>query len=177
MIRSQSFHLEQPIIPPPRQVPSEGIRGEGQPTGLGRAPRLCGVFDQVGPWIVVRPTRPAPPLQGIIGGIPLDSARFEIKAFYLIDDSDLVTHFIDDNGLRGILLEAQEHLSAIFGNDAIKTLTLVRDDEGFDALFCLIRVTGEMEEAREALRDFDRQWWLARVGQVAGKLNFDFELV
>jgi hypothetical protein len=96
---------------------------------------------------------------------------------FFIEDRPEVARFIEENRLRTILLDAREALSAAFGERPIKTLTLVRDDEGFDTLFCLVMVPGDMQEARHALESFDQRWWLARSAEAAGKLNFDFQLV
>ena len=94
---------------------------------------------------------------------------------YVIDDRPGVAAFIQHNRLRGLLLEARDPLDNAFGEAAIKKLSLVCDDEGFETLFCLVMVPGEMQQARRALRAFDQQWWLARSDRAAGKLNFDFE--
>ena len=85
--------------------------------------------------------------------------------------------FIKQNCLRELLLQAREPLNTAFGESAVKTLTRVQDDEGFDTLFCLILVSGDMNDARLALRSLDQHWWLARSQRADGKLNFDFELI
>ena len=108
---------------------------------------------------------------------PPDSPLKGLEDAYVISDHAAVAAFIKQNRLRGLLLQAQEPLNAAFGEGAVKRLALVDDDEGFDTLFCLILVSGDMNEARLALRSFDQHWWLARFDQAAGKLNFDFELV
>ena len=96
---------------------------------------------------------------------------------YVIEDRATVSHFIEEHRLQGLLLAAKEPLNDAFTDRPIKILSLLRDDEGFETLFCLVMIPGEMEPARQALRRFDEQWWLAHSGQVAGKLNFDFELI
>ncbi len=100
-----------------------------------------------------------------------------LEEVYVIDDRPSVAAFIEENRLRSLLLQARDPLNAAFGEASIKTLTLVHDDEGFTTLYCLVMVSGDMQDARRALKSFDQEWWLARSGQVAGKLNFDFELV
>jgi hypothetical protein len=74
-------------------------------------------------------------------------------------------------------LHATDPLIQAFGEAAIRNLTLITDDEGYQTLFCLIMVSGALEEARSSLEQFDQQWWLTRCGQAAGRLNFDFELL
>lgn len=106
-----------------------------------------------------------------------DPGLAELEQAYVFDDRSAVAAFIERNRIRRLVLEAREPLNTAFGEAAMKTLTLVRDDEGFDALFCLVMVPGDMQEARRALRSFDERWWLACSAQAAGKLNFDFELI
>lgn len=101
----------------------------------------------------------------------------ELEEVYVFQGRSAVAAFIERNRLRGLLLEARDPLNAAFGEAALKKLALVGDDEGFNTLFCLITVSGDMGEARVALRSFDRRWWLAHSEQAAGKLNFDFDLV
>ena len=108
---------------------------------------------------------------------PLELAIRDLAGLYVIEDRTAVASFIEENRLRGILLQAREALNAAFSEDAVKTIRLVRDDEGFETLFCLVMVPGDMDDARRALRSFDQQWWLSHSSQAAGKLNFDFELV
>ena len=129
-----------------------------------------------------RPPRPVGPLQDINWQrlkreLPPDFALKGLEDAYVIDNRSAVAAFIEQNRLRGLLLEAREPLNTAFGESAVKTLTLVQDDEGFDTLFCLILVSGDMNDARLALRFFDQRWWLARSQRAAGKLNFDFELI
>jgi hypothetical protein len=100
-----------------------------------------------------------------------------LEQAYVLEDRTAILAFIKRNGLLEPLVEAREPLSAAFGEAAVKKLTLVEDDEGFVTLFCLILFPGGLEEARRALNSFDESWWLARSGQVGGKLNFDFDLV
>jgi len=129
-----------------------------------------------------KPRRPVCPPQDIYRQsfnreVPSDSVLKGLEDAYVIDDRSTVTAFIEQNRLRGLLLQARDPLIATFGEAAVKTLMLIDDDEGFNTLFCLIAVSGDMHEARLALRSFDERWWLTRSDQAAGKLNFDVELV
>jgi len=96
---------------------------------------------------------------------------------YVWDDRPSVLQFIEENRVVGILLEARQALDDAFGPDAIKTLCLARDDEGFETLFCLVRTRSELEVATRSLQLFDERWWLARSEEACGKVNFDFDLV
>ena len=105
------------------------------------------------------------------------SALRTLEQAYVLEDRSAIPAFIRRNRLLEPLLEARAPLTSAFGEAAVKKLTLVEDDEGFVTLYCLILVPGGLEEARRALNSFDESWWLARCGQLGGKLNFDFELV
>jgi hypothetical protein len=108
---------------------------------------------------------------------PAGSVLAVLEQAYVLEDRSAIRTFIERNRLLEPLLEARGPLTSAFGEAAVKKLTLVEDDEGFVTLFCLIQVPGGLEEARRALNSFDESWWLARSGQVGGKLNFDFDLV
>lgn len=131
----------------------------GQPRASKKPPRAVGE---------VRKLEQAMPPAELVE--PLDE-------IYVWDDRPSVLRFVEENHLRGLLLEARQALDRAFGNEAIKTLSLVRDDEGFDTLFCLIRTRSELEVATRALQEFDERWWLQRSAEAHGNLNFDFDLV
>ena len=85
--------------------------------------------------------------------------------------------FIETNDLLPILLKSEKYVSDAFGQASLKTLAIVQDDEGYRTLFCLVVFGGTLAEAQEALRSFDRDWWLRNSRKFGSKLNFDFELV
>jgi hypothetical protein len=96
---------------------------------------------------------------------------------YVIENRREVAQFVEENQLGGLLKQARDPINKAFGEKAVKTLTVVEDDEGFRALFCLVMIPGDMQEARNALKAFDQEWWLQHSPQVGEKLNFDFELI
>ena len=96
---------------------------------------------------------------------------------YVIDDPPAVEAYIEDNGLRNLLIQAREPLDAAFGKDPAKKLTLAEDDEGVRTLCCVVLVPGDLRQAYMALKSFDERWWLAHARHWSGKLSFDFELV
>ena len=100
-----------------------------------------------------------------------------LEETYQVDDPPRVFAFIEQNRLRDLLLQAKGPLNKAFGKTVVKQLHLVRDNQGFETLYCLVMVPGDAREARRALRAFDEHWWLARSDQAGGRLNFDFELV
>ena len=158
-------NLTQPSVPLLYDIPPQGIRSKEQPTRpLVRTPRPSGVI-QDAYW------------QKLNREVPSNRATKGLEEAYVIEDRSAVGSFIEENRLRGLLSEAVGFLNASFGRVSIKTLRLMRDDEGFQALFCLIRIPGDMQEARRALQEFDEQWWLTHCERAVGMLNFDFELV
>jgi hypothetical protein len=96
---------------------------------------------------------------------------------YVIENRREVSQFVEENQLGGLLKQARDPINKAFGEKAVKTLTVVEDDEGFRTLFCLVMIPGDMQEARNALKAFDEEWWLQYSPKVSGKLNFDFELI
>jgi hypothetical protein len=107
-----------------------------------------------------------------------DSPMQELEPAYSISDPESIDAFLRNNrSAISLLKEAPAALSAAFGRKASKTLRLVEDDEGAQALFCFVAFAGSLADAIDALKSFDENWWLDRCAQVAGKLNFDFELV
>jgi hypothetical protein len=107
----------------------------------------------------------------------VDYATKALDTVYVIEDRPTVLRFIAEHRLHGMLLQAQKPLDEAFTGKTVKKLSLVQDEEGFETLFCLVMISGEMQPARRALRNFDQQWWLTHAKQVLGKLNFDFELI
>ncbi len=100
-----------------------------------------------------------------------------LEGTYVIENRREVAQFVEDNQLGGLLKQAHDPINKAFGRKAVKTLTVVEDDEGFRTLFCLVMIPGDMQEARNALKAFDEEWWLQHSPKVGGKLNFDFELI
>ncbi len=96
---------------------------------------------------------------------------------YVMFKAETIRKFVSEHRLRSMLLEARKHLDKAFGNEAIKKLEIIRDDEGSETLFCSVIVRDNLRQAKVALRRFDDEWWLERIGKVAGTLNFDIELV
>jgi len=100
-----------------------------------------------------------------------------LEEVYVFEERARVAEFVEQNRLRGLLLEARDPLVAAFGEAAVKKLSVVEDDEGSQALFCSIGISGSIDDARHALRLFDQRWWLAHCDKVSGKLNFDLDLI
>ena len=108
-------HLEQPRVPPPYEAPPEGSWPRKQPTGPRKPQRPVGAFEDIY-W------------QRLNREVLKDRATKGLEDVYVIVDSSAVAAFIEENRLRGLLLQALNALNTTFGAAAIKTLTLVRDD-------------------------------------------------
>jgi hypothetical protein len=157
-----SKYFEQPSFSLRRRVPVRTTVPEKQPISFSSNPsfRLA----------VLYPVRPsyAPASSDITKGL---------ERAYIIEHHSSVAAFILRHRLHGLLLDAIAPLNRTFGESAIKVLTLVRDDEGSENLYCLIMTPGDLAAARQHLRTFDEEWWIEHSVISAGKLNFDIELI
>ncbi len=156
-------YLEQPPVPLASRPRAQDWTVQ-QVVVSTKSPRTIGLIE----WSIWQKVKQEVPAGRVTKG--LDNV-------YVIENRNIVAPFIEEFRLRGVLLQALEPLNAAFGEKTVKALTLVQDDEGFEALFCLVMIEGNLEQARQALRRFDQQWWLAHSQLVQGKLNFDFELI
>jgi hypothetical protein len=102
--------------------------------------------------------------------------RKSLERVYSFVDKSRVLRFIERNRLHGVLQESLNPLRQSFGPSLLR-LEVLEDEEGNSVLICAITWPGEMQNARTALKEFDREWWLARARKFGSKLNFDFELV
>src|SRR5882724_769884 len=99
-----------------------------------------------------------------------DGALKGLDGFYVIEDRSAVAYLIQENHLDALLLQALGPLESAFG-DAIRSLSVVCDEDGFETLFCFVITPLPLQDARAALEAFDETWWLTRCGQASGKLN------
>jgi hypothetical protein len=157
-----SFY-SQPSFAMPRRILPRIILSQGQPSAASTA--------------MARRSSGFIPWRNLNRELLFDDVLKSIENKYVIENRSEVARFIQKNRLRGLLLEAIKPLSTFFGADTIKTLTLLRDDEESESLFCLLMTPGEMEDARRRLRLFDEDWWLVNSARSSGNLNFDFELI
>lgn len=109
--------------------------------------------------------------------IPKDLATKGLDDTYVIEDRSSVYRFIEEHRLHGLLLQARQMLKTKFGEDSVKTLSVVSDEEGFESLFCLVTTKADVQRSQEALRSFDLEWWVPHAKQAAGRLNFDFKTI
>jgi hypothetical protein len=107
-----------------------------------------------------------------------DSPVQELDQVYVLEGREAVDSFVQTNPtVLDILRVSSAQLDKFFGPQASKVLRVVEDDEGASTLFCFVRFSGHLADAMRALEAFDECWWLERCAPVAGRLNFDFELV
>lgn len=72
-----------------------------------------------------------------------------------------------------ILKEAVAVLRSTFGPSATLSLELDRDPEsGFEEIFATVQSPHASKVALELMANFDRNWWVSRLRDVSGKLNF-----
>jgi hypothetical protein len=163
-LRQFSHYLVQPSLPLYWRVPTGTTHPEKQPVGPQK------LINRFGSFAVAYCSESNQARARSEGTRGLESA-------YVIENRPSVAEFILRNRLRGLLLEAVAPLNATFGNDAIKVLNIVKDDEGSESLYCLIVTPGDMVDARQHLRAFDEEWWIDHSAKGAGRLNFDIELI
>lgn len=109
--------------------------------------------------------------------VPVRRSFANLESTFIIENRQSVLRFVEHHHLSWLLLEAEEHLQSVFGGPAIKVLSLLKDDEGVETLVCYVKFAGSVASGRQALRNFDQQWWRARFALGGGKLNFDFDLI
>src|SRR5438309_245904 len=132
--------LSQPLVPVNAQVPPTRSKPQDwtakQPRELKKPPRSVGSLE--GWWQTVKEE------------VPTDYATKRLDEIYVLEHRPSVARFIEKNRLRGMLLQASQPLSEAFGDKAVKILSLMQDDEGFETLFCLVATPGDMQQARRA---------------------------
>jgi hypothetical protein len=110
--------------------------------------------------------------------MPRISATNDLESLYVIDNHAAVDAFLQQHrSVTTLLLAAPEALNTALGESSIRVLKLLCDDDGGKSLFCYIMIASDLPTAMRALQAFDEDWWLARCAQVAGRLNFDVELI
>ncbi len=96
---------------------------------------------------------------------------------YVLDDPEAIKDFLYSNDyLIDILLEAPYYIYGIFERTPIIHLELHRDpEEGWDELFIIIKSSYSAEEAIRLENELAEVWFLNRMKDVQGKLNFTEE--
>lgn len=108
--------------------------------------------------------------------VEFDLAR-GLQPKYVVVQHHQISRFLQTNRhLFGLLLDALDPLMRAFGDSRTPMLDLSVDEDGSATLFCIVPTAKTLEDARASLNRFDEAWWLKRVKQAKGVLNFDFEL-
>ena len=102
----------------------------------------------------------------------------KVRESYILDPEPLVRDLLNEHrAVPHILLEAAHYLKASFGDNAVLVLRTSIPETGPRTLYAVVMWTGSISHVRQALDDFDNQWWLSRAALANGHLFFTYELV
>lgn len=107
-------------------------------------------------------------------------AKPNLDTLFEFRDAPAVSSFLRDNPfLSDILLGAYYNAKSRFDKNTSLVLEVFSDPDEprSDQLFLFIQTPLPAEQARERLRQLDREWWIAMVPTVRNKLTIDTELV
>jgi hypothetical protein len=105
-----------------------------------------------------------------------DLAINTLRGMYMFSHNDEVTAFLKSNrAVAPLLIEAFPYMSRAFAGAAI-LLDLMNEEESSQTINALALWWGKREEARTALRKFDREWWLDNIGKANGRIVFDYQI-
>lgn len=105
--------------------------------------------------------------------LPIES----VKTFYTFRDEEITSILITNPGLIYLLLEAHIHLKYIFGDQiklALEVSPICEENCQKTILACIISPS-EKGSVLNKLTQFDENWWLNRIAETKGLLNFDLE--
>ena len=104
------------------------------------------------------------------------NAQFAIlSGFYTVRNPVAVQDFlVDRRPLLDLLFAALPKVKETWGADARTELELLHDPED-DSSSLVVHVLSNHQNAYAALDHFDEQWWLNRIGESEGLLNFSVE--
>jgi hypothetical protein len=105
---------------------------------------------------------------------------YEVENRYIVPDEGKVYAFLRDNpSLSVLLIEAYRVLDWLFGPDPQIELRVVTDPEAeeVEMLFAYIRTTLPVKRGLAKLHEFDRTWFLNKLGRTKGRLNFSLSFL
>jgi hypothetical protein len=104
------------------------------------------------------------------------SAKFAIlSGFYTVRNPTAVQEFlVARRPLFDLLFAALPKVKEVWGTDARTELELLYDPED-DSSSLVVHVLSNHPNTYAALDHFDEQWWLSRIGESEGLLNFSVE--
>jgi|SRR5882762_2277094 len=95
-----------------------------------------------------------------------------LSSFYTILDPAVVRTFLTDHRkLRSFLFSALPKIKESFGNPVTTELRLIEDMED-NLLRLRVSIISSRLDARQALEQFDENWWLDQVQNAEGLLDF-----
>jgi hypothetical protein len=101
----------------------------------------------------------------------------KLKASFRFSDSEVDVFLRSHRALVSILQESVTHLKASFDDFTPLALEVMSEDGPPQIVYALAMWKGDAKQAREALCNFDRKWWLVNSRKSGGKIVFDYQLV
>lgn len=172
-----------PFIPVPTELQGKGVSNLTQPRPKAPEPLPTPAITQPARQTTEQP-EPAylQNTQGQHLGHPLPATTDLdiVDALYVIENAEeeRVEEFLADNrDIARLLASLSIAIDRIFGLACVKTLRVLQDEEGTETLLCSIATQNNLAGARQQLRVFDQEWWLAKVPALIGRLTIDFDLL
>lgn len=97
------------------------------------------------------------------------------KTFVFTNREDVKTFLRSHRGIPSILIEAAPHFQKAFTNVPL-ALDVATEEGAPRTIYVLAQWRDERTRAKQALRNFDEQWWLSNLSKAGGKVVFDYEL-
>ena len=101
-------------------------------------------------------------------------ADLDLGERYVYRDREHVQQYLAAHPrLVPILREADSEIAMRFGKEAVVTLDVIDDPDGFEAdtLFGFIQSSLQPKDALEVLHRFDQEWWIGRSTEVKDELG------
>ncbi len=102
----------------------------------------------------------------------------ELRRHYVLPTNSSVVDLLADHpAMIPVLLEAAPRLKRSFGGTTIFELRAPVDESGMRTLYAVVIWAGKIQDVRNALADFDADWWIGRSAQTSECIVFTSELV
>lgn len=101
----------------------------------------------------------------------------DVRARYIFAEPEEVEVFLRDHrAISGLLLEAAPYLRNCFGPTVPLRLMVSFEDDGSRTMQALAVWNGPLNDAKNALARFDREWWLDNCRRSSASIVLDYEL-
>lgn len=101
-----------------------------------------------------------------------------VRATYVFADRGQVESFLNEHqSIAELLREAAPYLKRHFGASVTLLLKVGFGDDGSRTLQALAVWSGALLDAKNALTEFDKEWWLQNCRRGSGNIVLDYELV